>query len=77
MGDLTEAINILYEGDEYLTNSPRIRGSVKNAIRAKLGVAYLLNGDLPAASTILENLKGEESDNRAAKALKNGKSLQD
>jgi tetratricopeptide (TPR) repeat protein len=63
IGELTEAINILYEGDEYLANNPRVRGSVRNAIRAKLGIAYVLDGDLPAASTILENLKGEEPDN--------------
>ncbi len=35
---------------------------MKNAIRAKLGVAYVLNGDLEAASTILDNLKEEEPD---------------
>lgn len=63
IGELHEAIDILYEGDEYVANNPRIRGSARNAIRVKLGVAYVLNGDLQAASTILENLKEEEPDN--------------
>jgi tetratricopeptide (TPR) repeat protein len=63
MGSLTEAITVLYDGDEYLANNPRFRGQVRNAIRAKLGVAYVLNGDLDPASTILESLKAEEPDN--------------
>ena len=54
---------MLYDGDEYLANNPRFRGQVRNAIRAKLGVAYVLNGDLDPASTILESLKAEEPDN--------------
>lgn len=63
IGELTEAINILYEGDEYLANNPRVRGPVRNAIRAKLGVAYVLNGNLNPASAILDNLKEEEPNN--------------
>ena len=54
MGDLPEAIDILYEGEKYVSERNRIRGGVKNAIRSKLGVAYVLNGDLDPASKILE-----------------------
>lgn len=63
MGNLREAINVLYDGDEYLASNPRVKGHARNAIRAKLGVAYVLNGDLDAASTILENLKQDDPDN--------------
>jgi len=55
MGDFPEAINILYEGEKYVSDPNRkIRGNVKNAIRTKLGAVYVLNGDLEPASKILE-----------------------
>jgi len=55
MGDFQSAIEILYEGEEYLSAKPHIRGAVRNAIRTKLGVSYVVNGDLDAAARILDN----------------------
>ena len=60
MGELPEAINALYAGDQYLADNPQMRGRSRNAIRAKLGIVYVLNNDLNAASIILENLIKED-----------------
>jgi tetratricopeptide (TPR) repeat protein len=66
--DLGNAINILYDGDQYLALNPRVRGQSRNAIRAKFGIAYVLNGDLDPATTILEDedLVQREPDNPEA-----------
>jgi len=60
MSELSDAIDVLYAGDKYLSDNPRIQGGVKNAIRTKLGIAYVLNGDLEPASQILENCRIQE-----------------
>lgn len=63
MGDLEEAINILFDGEKYLTQRSNFHSNVGNAIRTKLGVSYVLNGDLEAAEKILEDIKNREPDN--------------
>ena len=62
MGDLKKAIDVLYDGDLFLANRPAMRGQAGKAIRAKLGVAYVLNGDLEAATQLLGELMSEDPD---------------
>ncbi len=62
MGSLQKAIDVLYEGDKFLANNPQIRTKAKNAIRTQLGLAYVLNGDLEAASSLLDGLIKQEPD---------------
>lgn len=64
MGELGEAINVLYEGDQYLAQGQRhFDRGVWNAIRTKLAIAYVFNGDLQPASTLLEDLRAKNPNN--------------
>jgi tetratricopeptide (TPR) repeat protein len=67
-GDIPKAIEILEKGEEIEAGYGRHRWNLLVAIRTQLGIAYLLNGDLPNAETWLK-LVAEEGNPEVARAF--------
>lgn len=60
MGRLQEAIDVLEDGQEFFYNSEARNRNALNAIRTKLGLAYLLADDLESAARVLDPLFEED-----------------
>ncbi len=67
-GDIPKAIKILEKGEEIETGRWRYRKNLLVAIRTQLGIAYLLDGDLPNAETWLK-LVAKEGNPEVARAF--------
>jgi tetratricopeptide (TPR) repeat protein len=63
MGDLSKAIDVLYEGEEYMMKNPQLRTGARDAIKNLLGIAYVRNGDIEAAGHLLEGSLEKDPDN--------------
>jgi tetratricopeptide (TPR) repeat protein len=63
MGRLQDAIDVLEDGQEFFYNSESRSRNALNAIRTKLGLAYLFAEDTDSAARILEPLFEEDPSN--------------
>ena len=55
-GKLDEAIDVLFEGENFAYENGGQRGRALNAIRTQLGIAYMLSGRLDLAGPIIEGV---------------------
>ena len=56
MGRLDEAIDVLFDGEQFIHDKPRRNKNALNAIRTQLGVAYLYDDRIDLAAPIIESL---------------------